>query len=229
MLQDWVNKLSILIIVSIAFVDGILVANEWKETSPNSTASEAHILENILEQKNSSSLAEETQFESPPFTSQAPYGIWESPWAYFAEEACSLMASAWAKEETLGDSSASLLALRDWEVSELGTFKDTDLDQTLRILKEYFYLQAELSYDVTQAALLQALDEGKTLLVPVNGQILANPQYGEPGPEHHMILIYAYEGENFLTNDPGTTRGASTSYPIQKILESIQDLNGNIE
>ena len=45
------------------------------------------------------------------------------------------MASAWAKEETLGDSSASLLALRDWEVSELGTFKDTDLDQTLRILK----------------------------------------------------------------------------------------------
>ena len=53
MFQDWLNKLSILVIVVIAFVDGILVAGQWKETSPNSTASEAFLLENILEQKNS--------------------------------------------------------------------------------------------------------------------------------------------------------------------------------
>ena len=75
-------------------------------------------------------------------------------------------------------------------------------------------------------ALLQALDQGKIILAPVNGQTLANPHYGEPGPEHHMILIYAYEGENFISNDPGTLRGEAYEYTIEKILESIQDLSG---
>ena len=142
MLQDWVNKLSVLIIVVIAFVDGILVANQWKETSPNSTASEVLILEDILEQKNSSSLIEETLFQAPPFTTQAPYGIWDTPWAYFAEEACSLMASAWASEENPEDPAALLLKLRNWGNNNLGTFKDTDLDQSLLILKEFFNLIA---------------------------------------------------------------------------------------
>jgi len=226
MLNDWLNKLSILVIVAIAFVDGILVAGQWKETSPNSTASEAFLLENILEQKNSSSVMETMTFELPPFTSQAPYGIWDSPWAYFAEEASTLMASAWAKNAVLEDSGTALLELRNWETANLGTFKDTDLDQTRRVLKEYFNVQAEISYDVSREALLSALDQGKILLVPVNGQTLGNPHYGEPGPEHHMILIYGYEGEIFLSNDPGTVRGESYPYPIEQILESIRDLNG---
>lgn len=226
MFQDWLNKLSILVIVVIAFVDGILVAGQWKETSPNSTASEAFLLENILEQKNSSIILETVTFEVPPFTSQAPYGIWDEPWTYFAEEASTLMVSAWAKNATLDDSGSALLELRNWETANLGTFKDTDLDQTLRVLKEYFNVQAEISYDVSREALLSALDQGKILLVPVNGQTLGNPHYGEPGPGHHMILVYGYEGEIFLTNDPGTVRGESYPYPIEKILGAIQDLNG---
>ncbi len=232
MSQAWSNKLALTLVVLVAFIDGGLVAGQFYENTPKSTAVEAMILEDIFEQKSSSIQVEELIpliVQSVSFTSQAPYGVWDRPWSDYAEEACILMAQKWATGLELGtadDVADELLGIGEWEGEQFGTSKNTDILQNLRILKEYFGLQAELSYDLSRETLLAALDEGKILLLPVNGQTLDNPHYGEPGPEHHMILVYAYEGDTFLANDPGTVKGKATSYGIEKILESIQDLNG---
>lgn len=234
MFNTWINKITFIVIVLIAFIDGGLVASQFSEHTPQSTASEAVKLEDIFEQKNSSAMAETVTEIAPiiqnvPFTSQAPYGVWDKPWDNYAEEACALMAAKWAKSEeisTANETANELLAIGEWEGQQFGTSKNTDSLQNLRILKEFLGLQAELFYDITRESLISALDQGKIIIIPVNGQTLANPHYGEPGPQFHTILVYAYDGETFLANDPGTAKGEAYIYDIQKILDSIQDLNG---
>ena len=229
MLQDWQHKYLTPFIVLIAFVDGILVAQQFQIEGEASSVS-AVILEDIFEQKNSSIL-EDTPIltKNVAFVSQAPYGVWTDPWASFAEEASVYMAYLWVNSmgaQTREVNGQALLAARDWELTNLGTYKDTDLSQTFRLLTEYYRLNGELSYDLTLETMRARLDEGKILIVPV--QNLENPHYGEPGPVFHMLVIYGYEGENFLTNDPGTVRGEAYAYEMQKILDSIQDLNGEL-
>lgn len=227
--QDWQHKYLTPFIVLIAFVDGILVAQQF-QTEGEAPSASAVILEDIFEQKNSSTI-EETPVapQNVPFVSQAPYGVWTDPWASFAEEASAYMAYLWAngmETQTLEINGQALLAAREWELANLGTYKDTDLSQTFRLLSEYYRLSVELSYDLSPETMRAQLDQGKILIVPV--QNLENPHYGKPGPVFHMLVIYGYEGEVFLTNDPGTVRGEGYAYEMQKILEHVQDLNGEV-
>ena len=228
MQQDWQNKYLTLFIVILAFIDGMLVVNQFQ--TKTALPAEGLVLEDIFEQKNSSIIEPVIELSSVPFVSQAPQSIWQDPWASFAEEASAYMASLWAsqaEEPSRETAAADLLAARDWETANLGTYKDTDLTQTLRLLVEFYKLEAEISLAVTRENMLAQLDAGKIILVPVLN--LENPHYGEPGPVHHMLVIYAYEGEEFLTNDPGTIRGEGYRYPIEKILERVQDLNGEVQ
>ena len=232
MFKDSASSILFLIVIFVVLLDSFLVAERWEEKGQLSTALEPLILEDILEQKSSSivsEITEEQTLTSPPFTTQAPQRIWEEPWSDYAEEAVVYMAFKWARQEALANRdeiALDLLAIGAWEEEQFGSSKDTDALQTLRILQEFYGLNAELSYEVSAETILSALDQGKILILPVNGQILANPYYGKPGPEHHMILVYSFDGLNLLTNDPGTIRGEGYAYEIQKILESIQDLNG---
>ena len=226
--QDWKNKYLSLFVVLIAFVDGILVAQQFQDKGEVALV-DAVVLEDKFEQKMSSIVEPGIADQTVPFVSQAPYGLWTDPWASFAEEACAYMTYLWANDQEAPSyeiAGQALLTLRDWETANLGTYKDTDLLQTLRLFNEFYGLRAELSYDLTRENLLAQLDRGKILILPV--QNLENPHYGEPGPVFHMIVVYGYEGEEFLANDPGTVRGEAYRYEIQKILDHVQDLNGEI-
>lgn len=228
MLRDWINKYLTLFVVLIAFVDGMLVAKEFMNDEPEANTVDAVLLEDIFEPKTSTV----TEVEAPevlnvPFVSQAPYGLWTDPWAYMAEESSAYMAYLWANGLEAGDrevSAQALLTAKEWEEANLETYKDTDLDQTLRLLQGFYGVEAQISYEVTRESMEAQLSAGKILMVPVLN--LKNPHYGEPGPVFHMIVLFRVEGETFISNDPGTIRGASYAYEIQKILESVQDLNG---
>lgn len=226
--QEWYQKYVTLFIVLIAFVDGMLVAQQFQGKG-EAPLVDAVILEDIFEQKTSSTEQITVLPQNVPFVAQAPYGVWNDPWASFAEEASAYMAYLWVNEmdaQTQEINGQALLAARDWELTNLGTYKDTDLAQTLRLLSEYYRLNAELSYEVTLENMRSQLDQGKILIVPV--QNLENPHYGKPGPVFSVLVIYGYEGETFLSNDPGTIRGEGYVYENQKILESVQDLNGEL-
>lgn len=226
--QDWKSKYISLFIVLIAFVDGILVAQQFEEEGEVDLV-DAVVLEDIFEQKISSTSEPVMEPQVVPFVSQAPYGLWTDPWASFAEEACAYMAYLWANDQTAPSyeiAGQAFITLRDWETANMGTYKDTDLLQTLRLFNEFYGLQAELSYDLTRENLLAQLDQGNILILPV--QNLENPHYGEPGPVFHMLVVYGYEGEFLITNDPGTVRGEAYRYEIQKILDHVQDLNGEV-
>lgn len=223
----WI-KFAYFLVVFVAFIDGILLAEEWQAEKNQPSGVRATYLEDPFEQKSSSQQRTETPSSEIPFTTQAPYG-WFTPWTEMAEETCAVMAEYWNRGEEIQSTKEvtdRMLAMKTWEESNLGTYKNTDNLQTLRLLTEFSGLQAEISYDVGREDLLADLEHGRILLVPVNGQKLDNPYYTKPGPEHHMLLIYGYEAEEFIAHDPGTLRGEGIHYSIQKILEALQDLQG---
>ena len=58
--------------------------------------------------------------------------------------------------------------------------------------------------------------------------MLKNPYYTQPGPERHKVVIIGYDPDNkeFITNDPGTRRGADYVYDGALLWDAIHDWNG---
>lgn len=232
MRDSFLTKIAIVLVVIVAFIDGILVANHFHEKTESVEALEVVELESLFE------LYEETEEVPtevmevsqplPPFTSQAPAGDWKSPWSDFAEEAVMAMVTSWkeGKTELTREEAEDLMQQM---ALYLDSSKLASLAQIQEVLESHFDLSATILEAPSVEALTEALEAGSLVVVPVNGQILLNPHYGDPAPEQHMVLLYAVQGEFFLAHDPGTRRGEATLYDKEKILESVQDLEGRVQ
>ena len=235
MKQSWVSQFAMVLVALIAFVDGILVAQHFIKQAPETTAAETILIEDVFPDlpplPAEVEVVEEAEPLQPPFTTQAPHGIWSSPWSDYAEEAVALMAmqGLWGNDLDSKDLVADeLLALGTWESEQFGDSILADMSQMQRIFKEYFNHEAVQLWETPDLISMQdLLEQGAWLIVPVNGQVLDNPRYGDPAPEHHMILLFDVNEEGFVAHDPGTRYGEATIYDKQKILDSIQDLDGS--
>jgi len=170
-----------------------------------------------------------------PFTSQAPRQNWDAPYQQFCEEASTLMVASYVKGETISgpdDADAKMLAIKDFEMQKFGFYEDTNADETAVILREYFGLEkVEVVSDPTTQNIKTALAEGRAVIVPLAGRQLGNPYYRQPGPLFHMLVIKGYQKNgDFITNDPGTKKGADYIYAPDTIMNAIHDWNGgNVE
>lgn len=239
MKKSFFNQVGILLIVAVAFVDGMLVANHLQKNQQEVTAAELVMLEDVFEELHPIVEEEEATIEAEPtvqvipFTSQAPYGIWEAPWSDYAEEAVLTMAMQWVRGEaelTRDEAVEAMLAIGTWEGEQWGHSKASTLEQTLFILTDFFkHTNVSLKEAPSFEEIIAALEEGALIIAPVNGQTLENPYYGTPGPLNHMILITDYDvnKNQFIAHDPGTSRGENFEYEAKKLLDSIQDLDGS--
>ncbi|MDP2090752.1 MAG: C39 family peptidase [Candidatus Gracilibacteria bacterium] len=64
------------------------------------------------------------------------------------------------------------------------------------------------------------------LIVPSYTKTLANPNFNLLTNSYHVINIIGYDENNFVTHDPGTSKGESYLYPFQNVLTGIKE-NGN--
>ncbi len=162
-----------------------------------------------------------------PFTSQAPFGEWSDDIQQNAcEEAAALMAMRWVDGEGLTKEEAKkeIIAISNYERNNFENYVDTSSNDTVeRIFNGYFgYDGAEAKHDISIEDIKTELQNGNLVIVPVNGQRLANPHYTPPGPLRHMLVIRGYDagtGE-FITNDPGTRYGEGYRYS-ETILENV--------
>jgi hypothetical protein len=204
--------------------------------APQSEAQETDALPNTQETqeaKTPKTQAPEAQkvVQDVPFLSQAPSAQWDDPiFQDGCEEASLLMAYAWSSGEPLPSQAQAEQKIR--ELSALAEKKfgpgvyDTSAEDTAQIFREYFKSQAiTVQYDIALEDIHQALNDNKLVIVPANGQKLGNPNFTQPGPEHHMLVVIGYdpETEEFITNDPGTRRGASYRYPRETLFAAIRD------
>ncbi len=165
-----------------------------------------------------------------PFTSQAPLGDWKDPRQQAGcEEAAALIAMGWVRGEAFTPDGAlkEIIAISEYELKNYGVYYDTSARDTLDwILKGYFnYRNVRLEYGVGIEDIRRELSNGNLVIAPMNGQTIGNPYYTPPGPLRHMIVFIGFDDNKreFITNDPGTSRGKSFRYSYDRIRTSLQD------
>ncbi len=166
-----------------------------------------------------------------PFMVQAPFADWQDPQQEAGcEEAAMLMAWHWLSGTTLDAATAlqELKELNNYENANYGNSIDTSAADTAEIFKKYYRYdgaKVQVQYDFSIQDIITALGEGKIVLTPMNGQLLGNPYYKQPGPLNHMLLIrgYASNTKQFITNDPGTKHGQGYVYDYETVYNAIRD------
>jgi len=165
-----------------------------------------------------------------PFTPQAPFAEWADPiYQDGCEEASSLMVVYWAlgKSLTREEAKEQILAISNYQIENYGEYRDASSEDTIdRIIKGYFgYEQVEIKKGIVLEDIIEEVNQGRAVIVPVNGQWLANPNYTLPGPERHMLVIRGYDEEKreFITNDSGTRKGELYRYNEEVLYQAIRD------
>ncbi len=166
-----------------------------------------------------------------PFTSQAPFGVWELAHDEGCEEASSLMvARFWLKQPITGPSDADreILAIEQWETAHLGYWQDTSAADTVKFIQGYWPgLTAEVRPLNSTDDLKPLLAAGFPVIVPTNGRLLSNPHYQDPGPRYHMLVVKGYDAKGFITNDSGTRFGADYHYSAATLFTAAHDWQGH--
>ncbi len=166
-----------------------------------------------------------------PFTTQAPFANWVDPYEDACEEASSAMVAYFYDGKKFASPAAADAELKRvfaWEEQAYGSNKDTTAEQTARILRElYGFKKVRVLADPTAETIRVELRAGHPVIVPAYGKALNNPNFKNGGPTYHMLVVKGYIGDKiFVTNDPGTRKGADYVYQTSVIMNAMHDWNG---
>lgn len=161
-----------------------------------------------------------------PFASQAPHAVWDDLHNEACEEASMIMADSFFHKNSLDKDimENKIQELVKWE-GENGYTVDITAQETVEILKKYFFLTAEVKSVASAQDIFNELDQGKLVIVPAAGRLLKNPNYKTPGPLYHMLLVRGYDlnTKEIITNDPGTRKGEGYRYGYNILINAIHD------
>lgn len=166
-----------------------------------------------------------------PFTSQAPKTNWDTRHEEYCEEASALMVGRYFNGREINgpdDAETGLFELEQWQLQHFGFFESTTAEQTARMIADVYNLNATVEGNVMDQSIKQVLSDGGLVILPTAGQKLGNPYFKQPGPVYHMLVVKGFTNNNrFITNDPGTRRGADYIYKSSTLLGAIGDYNNN--
>lgn len=166
---------------------------------------------------------------SVPFAPQAPFGNWAQPYQDACEEAAMIMIERFFRGASLSlqEMDTEILRLVKFQQDRYGFYIDSNAVETKRVVEEFYpHLSAQVVYDPSVDDIRGALEKHIPILALLNGQKLGNPFYTPPGPDRHALVIKGITGEKFITNDPGTRRGADFVYPIPTVMNALEDYDG---
>ncbi|MFZ2187159.1 MAG: C39 family peptidase [Candidatus Moraniibacteriota bacterium] len=164
-----------------------------------------------------------------PFTVQAPFGEWDDPiFQNGCEEAALVMAAHWLTGQPLTQDIAKkeIRAIAQFEQKTLGQSIDASVADTEKIFRGYYgATTSEVRADITLDDMRETLATGALVIVPADGRKLQNPNYKQPGPTTHMLVVIGYDAEKkeFITNDSGTRKGQGYRYPESILFTAIRD------
>lgn len=167
-----------------------------------------------------------------PFLSQAPKQDWSMPYQEACEEASMIMVDAFERGRTLKyqpeEGDQAILSLVAFETDTLHLGQDLTAAQTAQTIEAYFKNRSGIvKADPTVEDIKRALANGYPVILPFYGKVLGNPNFHNGGPEYHMLVIKGYLADGrWITNDPGTRKGADYVYAQDVIMNAIHDWNG---
>ncbi|HAU07473.1 MAG: hypothetical protein UW46_C0006G0033 [Candidatus Yanofskybacteria bacterium GW2011_GWF1_44_227] len=169
-----------------------------------------------------------------PFTPQAPIGNWDQLHNEACEEASAIMAGAYFAGDTrekipAAEVEIEITKLTKWQDTNFGYYLDTDAVETAEMIESVYGLKTNLVKNFTENDIKSALLAGKVLIIPVNGRKLNNPNYKQPGPIYHMLVIRGYTATKIITNDSGTRNGENYLYSFSTINNATADWDHAID
>ncbi|MDD3607928.1 MAG: C39 family peptidase [Candidatus Moranbacteria bacterium] len=169
-----------------------------------------------------------------PFTSQAPYAVWDKLHKEACEEASLLMAAYYYKKKMLDKKIAEeeILRMVDFQNEKYGGYKDSNMEQLKQLAEDYFEMKKGIIIeDPKQEELKEILAGGQPIIVPAAGRLLGNPFFTPPGPLYHNLMLIGYDDAKqvFIANDPGTRRGEDYEYDYEVLINAIHDFPGTKE
>lgn len=166
-----------------------------------------------------------------PFTSQAPFGVWDA----LHEDACEEASLLMAKEFFDGTTDAVLDAAsadRDMTAmvaaeEKLGLGESITAQQFSDFVTSYYRgaYSVRIIDNPSIAMLTAEIAKGSPVIVPAAGRKLGNPFFSGIGPLYHMLVIRGYKDNTFITNDPGTRHGEAYVYNQTTLMNAIGDWN----
>ncbi len=168
-----------------------------------------------------------------PFTSQAPYAVWDDLYNEACEEAAVIIVEQYLKgargaKIPPAEADEMIKKMVNWQINRLGVHKDLTAAEIVKYLvKEYLGRSEAQVHQFSIDNIKRELSAGKPVIVPVAGRLLENPYFKRPGPVYHMVVIVGYEGTNFITNDPGTRRGYKFKYTFDRVQYAAHDWAGS--
>lgn len=160
------------------------------------------------------------------FATQAPNSDWGLPYQEACEEAALIQARKYFYNEKLDKAimDAEIKKTVEWETAYFNVYTDTALSEVEIIAEQYFGLDAEISEDVSVENIKKQLAQGFLVLAPTAGRELGNPNFKQPGPIYHFVVIRGYKGDKFIVNDVGTRKGEAYVYDVDVLINAIHDL-----
>lgn len=165
-----------------------------------------------------------------PFTSQAPFAVWDPIHEDACEEASVMMIDAFYTNRKFTAQSAEdeINSIVNWETKVLGFWMDTNAEETARILREkYGYKNVQVVYDIGIDDIKREVAKGRPVILPAAGQLLGNKFFKQPGPLYHMLVVRGWTKDGMIiANDPGTKRGEGYLYDPDVLINAVHDWNG---
>lgn len=163
-----------------------------------------------------------------PFTPQAPTANWDTIHNEDCEEASAIMANAYynGPHDVKLDPTyveGQLTKLTDWEMQAFGYNLDISSEETVKMIAANYNLQTKILYSYNLDDIKNELGQNHLVLIPENGQLIGNPNYKQPGPKYHMLVIRGYTSSSIITNDPGTHNGLDYSYSFNTLYNANGD------
>ncbi|MBD3360242.1 hypothetical protein GF366_00400 [Candidatus Peregrinibacteria bacterium] len=165
-----------------------------------------------------------------PFTVQAPFQKWIHPYDEACEEASMIMANYYLNGKTLSkeEAASEILKIIKWEEQynygiDIGAMEISD------IMTHYYGKMAQVyvNSDISIENMKKFLSKGYSIILPVAGQILNNPNFTGDGPPYHVVLVTGYDKNFFFAHDPGTYKGEHYAYPQTVLYNAIHDWTGS--
>lgn len=165
-----------------------------------------------------------------PFASQAPFGVWDALHEDACEEAAVIIAHNYVKKlpldnQIMEDGLQSMIA---WEEAQ-GFGLSITMEKVQIVAREFLgNTNTRLIDNPTIEDLKKELSAGNPIVVPAAGRDLGNPYFSGLGPIYHMYTLIGYDDarKEFITNDPGTKRGAKYRYSYDTVINTMHDWNG---
>jgi hypothetical protein len=168
-------------------------------------------------------------FIKVPFTSQAPFAIWDEKHEEACEEASLIMIKYYLDKKALNKDIAEkeIQDMIKFEIKKYGDYKDSDAGETMKLADDFYGIKnLKVIYNFKAEDIKKYLAKNNPIIIPAAGRELGNPNFTAPGPLYHNLVLVGYEGNTIITNDPGTRKGEGYKYDVEVLYKAIHDFPG---